>query len=93
MAFNKMTTAASGFCLGYVFCHLFVYQFMMGTVLEAFGINLASRLQSNLGSEESLGLLLLSLVLYKTSSINAKVFQTSIYVGIGAWVAVGLFGS
>ena len=92
MAFNKMTTAASGFCLGYVFCHVFIYQFVFGTLLEPFGINLANRLQSNLASEESLGLLLLSLVLYKTSSIHAKVFQTSIYVGIGAWVGVGLLG-
>ncbi len=93
MAFNKITTAASGLCLGYVFCHVFVYQFVFGTVLGSFGINLTNRLQSNLGSEESLGLLVLSLVLYKATSINQKVFQTSIYVGIGAWVGVGLLGS
>ena len=92
MAFNKITTAASGLCLGYAFCHVFLYQFVFGTVLGPLGIDIGNRLQSNLGSEESLGLLLLSLVLYKASSINSKVFQTSIYVGIGAWLAVGLLG-
>ena len=92
MSFNKITTSASGLCLGYVFCHIFLYQFVFGTVLGPLGFSVGDRLQSNLGSEESLGLLLLSLVLYKSSSINAKVFQTSIYVGIGAWVGVGLFG-
>ena len=92
MAFNKITTAASGLCLGYAFCHVFIYQFVFGTVLGPLGFSVGDRLRSNLSPEESLGLLLLSLVLYKASSINAKVFQTSRYIGIGAWVGVGLFG-
>ncbi len=93
MSFNKITTAASGLCLGYASCHVFLYQFVIGTVLGPLGIQIGDRVQSTLGSDESLGLLLLSLVLYQASSINAKVFQTSLYVGIGAWVGVGLLGS
>ena len=89
-AFNNTTSAASGLCLGYAFCHIFVYQFVIHTIFETLGITVASGLQSDLGSEEALGMLLLSLVLNKAPGADAKLFQTFIYIGIGAWVAVGL---
>ena len=92
-AFTNISSAASGLCLGYAFCHIFVYQFVIHTVFETLGIGVANGLQSDLGSEEALGMLLLSLVLHKGSGVDAKLFQTFIYIGIGAWVAVGLIGS
>ncbi len=89
-AFTNISSAASGLCLGYAFCHIFVYQFVIHTIFETLGITVASGLQSDIGSEEALGILLLSLVLNKAPGADAKLFQTFIYIGIGAWVAVGL---
>ncbi len=88
-AFDNFTAAASGLCLGYALCHVFIYQFMIQTVLATLGIRV-DRLQSDLGSEEALAMLLLSFVLHKASGMNAKLFQTSVYFGIGVWVVVGL---
>ncbi len=88
-AFDNISAAASGLCLGYALCHVFLYQFLIHTVLDTFGIEV-DRLQSDLGSEEALAMLLLSFVLHKASGMNAKLFQASVYFGIGTWVVVGL---
>ncbi len=85
-AFDNISAAASGLCLGYALCHVFLYQFLIHTVLDTFGIEV-DRLQSDLGSEEALAMLLLSSVLQKA---NARLFQTSVYVGVGLWVVVGI---
>ena len=85
-AFENFTAAASGLCLGYALCHVFLYQFLIETVFATLGIDVG-RVQSDLGSEEALAMLLLSFVLQKA---NARLFQTSVYVGVGLWVVVGI---
>ncbi len=86
--FDNFAAVASGLCLGYALCHVFLYQFIIQTVLATLGIDI-NRLQSDLGSEEALAMLLLSFVLNKASG-NARLFQTSVYSGIGVWLVVGL---
>ncbi len=88
-AFDNFTAVAAGLCLGFALCHVFLYQFIIQTVLDPLGIEV-SRLQSDLGSEEALAMLLLSFVLHKASGMNARLFQTSVYFGSGVWVVVGL---
>jgi hypothetical protein len=87
---NKVYRAASGLCIGYAFCHIFIEYFLIELVFGPLNIRIASGWGTDVDSEQVLGILILGAVLSNLTKTDEKLYQLCTLIGMGVWVFVGV---
>ena len=89
--FSKVTSAIAGLTIGYAFCHVFIYQFLVRHLFSTLGIQLGNLFSSTLRGDFAISLFVMAYVICKIWGPNPKILRIGAYVGMATWLLISLF--